>query len=145
MTKKDVFIVEDDALLAWALTVQIEELGYRVAGTAANAPEAVMEVLRLRPAAVLMDVRLAEGTNGFDAARQIRFSSRVPIIFCTAYADVPGIAEEVETIDNCRLVGKPATERQLRRLLNDVLSHADDVGPDGHLRPSAEATAVAAD
>jgi CheY-like chemotaxis protein len=121
MKRPDIFIVEDDALLAWALGAQLEDLGYEVAGSASTAPEAVEAVLRLGPALVLMDVRLAQDTSGFDAAHAIRESSHVPILFCTAYADLPGVADEVRRIRNVRLVGKPVDGRLLRRLLDELL------------------------
>ena len=82
-----VFIVEDDQLLASALSAQVETLGYRVAGTAHTAEEAVRGVLRSRPELVIMDLRLTGFGTGLDAARSIRENLEVPIIFYTAHSN----------------------------------------------------------
>ncbi len=117
-----VVVVEDDKLLAWAVTAQLEDLHYVVAGTAATAEEAVDTVLRLQPAIVLMDIHLEGQRSGLDAAREIRTKSDVPILFCTAFAELPGIAEQVAAIGNTGLVGKPATDEQLDQGLRRLLS-----------------------
>ena len=121
MTSPSVFVVEDDALLAWALSAQLEDLGYEVAGTARTAGYAVAAVLRLAPSLVLMDIRLAGDATGLDAARRIRAWSAMPILFCSAYADLPGVAAEVQRIGNARLIGKPVTNADLRHHLAALL------------------------
>lgn len=125
MNSPDIVVVEDDPLLAWALSAQLEDLGYRVIGTAATAEEAVASVLGLAPDIVLMDIRLAGDGTGFDAARRIRELSDVPILFCSSYADVPGTADEVHAIGNALLTGKPVTGAELRRRLAGLLEEGD--------------------
>jgi two-component system, response regulator PdtaR len=133
MNSPDIVVVEDDALLAWALSAQLEDLGYRVIGTAATAEQAVASVLGLAPDIVLMDIRLAGEGTGLDAARRIRELSDVPILFCSSYADVPGTADEVQAVGNALLTGKPVTGAELRRRLADLLeeSHAPAVAVSG--------------
>ena len=116
-----IFIVEDDALLAWALSAAVEDLGYRVAGTAASAERAVPAVLEAAPMAVIMDIRLAGHLTGLDAARAIRARSNVPILFCTAYADVPEVAQEAKAIGRTWLLGKPVSEAALQEVLTMLL------------------------
>lgn len=143
MTSANVLVVEDDALLAWALSAQLEDLGYRVIGRAATAEQAVAAVRRLAPDIVLMDIRLAGSGTGLDAARRIRALgdvkladvkladvkvSEVPILFCSCYADLPAIAEAVQAIGNARLTGKPVTGAELHRRLGDLLADGDAGG-----------------
>ena len=116
-----IFIVEDDALLAWALSAAVEDLGYRVAGTAASAERAVPAVLEAAPMAVIMDIRLAGHLTGLDAARAIRARSNVPILFCTAYADVPDVVQEAKAIGRTWLLGKPLSETALQEVLTMLL------------------------
>ena len=116
-----IFIVEDDALLAWALSAAVEDLGYRVAGTAASAERAVPAVLEAAPMAVIMDIRLAGHLTGLDAARAIRARSNVPILFCTAYADVPDVVQEAKAIGRTWLLGKPVSETALQEVLTLLL------------------------
>ena len=72
-----VAVVDDEFLIAAGLTLQLEELGMTVCGTAATAEEAVALVQAKRPAVVLMDVRLAGERDGVDAAQTIH-ASRPP-------------------------------------------------------------------
>ncbi len=116
-----IFIVEDDALLAWALSAAVEDLGYRVAGTAASAERSVPAVLAAAPMAVIMDIRLAGHLTGLDAARAIRARSNVPILFCTAYADVPEVVQEAKAIGRTWLLGKPVSETDLQEVLTLLL------------------------
>jgi DNA-binding response OmpR family regulator len=116
-----VFIVEDDQLLASALSAQVEMLGYRVAGTANTAEDAVRGVLQARPQVVIMDLRLTGYSTGLDAARSIRKDLEVPIIFYTAHGNDNALAREVATMGNAQLLQKPAQEQTLLAAITGVL------------------------
>ena len=116
-----IFIVEDDALLAWALAAAVEDLGYQVAGTVASAERAVPAILAAAPMAVIMDIRLAGHQTGLDAARAVRARSDVPILFCTAYADVPEVVQEAKAIGRTWMLGKPVSEARLQEVLTLLL------------------------
>jgi DNA-binding response OmpR family regulator len=119
-----VFIVEDDQLLASALSAQVEMLGYRVAGMAKTAEEAVRGVLQSQPEVVIMDLRLTGWATGLDAARSIRRDSEVPIIFYTAHGSDNALQQEVATMGNAQLLQKPAQEQTLLAALSGVLRWA---------------------
>jgi len=108
-----VFIVEDDQLLATALSAQVEMLGYRVAGTAHTGEDAVRGVLQSKPEVVIMDMRLAGWMTGLDAAKSIRRDLEVPIIFYTAHGGDSALKQEVATMGNALLLQKPALEQTL--------------------------------
>jgi DNA-binding response OmpR family regulator len=63
MQQPTLLIVEDDMLLARALTFFAEDLGYRVLATADTEQGAVDVVNECRPDVVLMDIKLMGG-NG---------------------------------------------------------------------------------
>lgn len=116
-----VFIVEDDQLLATALSAQVETLGYRVAGTANTGEDAVRGVLQSRPEVVIMDMRLGGWMTGLDAARSIRRDLEVPIIFYTAHGGDSVLKHEVATMGNAQLLQKPVQEQTLVAALAGVL------------------------
>ena len=116
-----VFIVEDDELLASALSAQVETLGYRVAGTADTAEEAVRGVLQSRPAVVIMDLRLAGFGTGLDAARSIRENSAVPIIFYTAHSNDNALQQEAARMSNAQVLQKPVPEQILLAAITGML------------------------
>jgi CheY-like chemotaxis protein len=113
-------IVEDEVILAMALTLMLEDWGHRVVGTADTEVGAMVLVKDERPDLIVMDIRLGRRDNGLRAARLIRASSDVPIVFCTAYADSPPIKAQVATIGNAYLVGKPVDEEQFEWLLRTI-------------------------
>ena len=116
-----VFIVEDDQLLATALSTQVEMLGYRIAGMASTGEDAVRGVLQSRPQVVIMDVRLHGRMTGLDAARSIRRDLEVPIIFYTAHGADSALKREVATMGNAQLLLKPAQEKTLLAALAGML------------------------
>lgn len=116
-----VFIVEDDQLLASALSAQVEMLGYRVAGMANTAEDAVRGVLQAKPQVVIMDLRLTGYATGLDAARSIRQNLEVPIIFYTAHGNDNALKQEVASMGNAQLLQKPAQEQTLIAALAGVL------------------------
>jgi CheY-like chemotaxis protein len=109
-------IVEDEVVLAMALTLMLEGWGHQVVGTADTEAGAVALIDAKQPDAVLMDIRLGRGESGLAAARLIRRTSDIPILFCTAYADAP-VQAEVRALGNTHFVGKPVDEDRLESLL----------------------------
>jgi DNA-binding NarL/FixJ family response regulator len=133
-----VVIIEDELILAQALAELAEESGIRVLGMAATEADAVDMVLRLQPGVVLMDIKLAAQGSGISAARLIRRHSRVPIVFCTSYADTDGVEESVLGFGNTAMIGKPFDNEQLSALLFQAI--AGSASPSGG--PTGSATAL---
>ena len=67
-TKVCVAVVDDEFVIAAGLSLQLEDMGLEVCGTAATCEEAVALVLDQRPEVVLLVVRLAGDKDGVDAA-----------------------------------------------------------------------------
>src|SRR3546814_15982764 len=61
-----ILIVEDEFMLALAIEEMVQEIGYTVCDAVATAPAAVAAAERHRPDVVLMDIRLAQGTDGVE-------------------------------------------------------------------------------
>ena len=118
---RTILIVEDEPLIAWSLADMAEDLGYDIIGPVATELEALDEVTRQRPDAILMDLRLSGGGSGLSAARRIREAAETPIIFCTAYAGEAGLREEMMAVRRSTLITKPVQRIQLQRALSDAL------------------------
>ena len=116
-----ILIVEDEPLIAWALADMVRELGHEVLGPVATERAAVEETARLSPDVVLMDFRLAGGGSGLAAARRIRERKDLPIVFCTAYAEEPGLRAEMLAVPRAILLGKPIFRASLQRGLEQLL------------------------
>jgi two-component system response regulator RegX3 len=82
MAKRRILLIEDEESISEPLAAALEREGFAatVAGTAADGVEA----FRTRnPELVLLDIMLPDG-DGRDVLRQIRASSRVPVVMLTA-------------------------------------------------------------
>ena len=113
-------IVDDELMVAWGLGETARELGWKVCATVTTQESAVEAASHLKPDAILMDYRLANGGDGLVAARRIREATDIPIIFCTAYAT--GLRPEVLSVPRAQLIAKPARLSYLRQALAWAIS-----------------------
>ncbi len=111
-----VLIVEDDAIIALHLAMLVAELGYEVCATAATAAAAIALAAVHKPDVVLMDIRLAQGSSGIEAAREIYAQQALRCIFLSGNLDdATRLAlQPYEPID---FVGKPVLPLALQRAL----------------------------
>jgi len=116
-----VAVVDDEFLIAAGLTMQLEELGMTVCGTAATAEEAVALVQANRPAVVLMDVRLAGEGDGVDAALAIHATVGSKVIFVTGSRE-PATLDRIQQDHPAGVLFKPVTDRQLREAIDQALA-----------------------
>ena len=77
-----ILVVDDEPSYRDALSVALQREGFAV-DTAADGVEALERVAASRPALILLDVMLPR-ISGVDVCREIRKTSRVPIIMVTA-------------------------------------------------------------
>jgi DNA-binding NarL/FixJ family response regulator len=87
MLGRSVLIVEDEALLRELLAHTLEARGFIVT-TAASAADAKRIFAQIDPDAIVLDVDLGRGPNGFDVAESIRLQApHVGIVFLTNLPD----------------------------------------------------------
>lgn len=98
----------------------IRTLGYEVCATVSTAGAAIAQAPGCD--AVLMDYRLADGGNGLEAARTIRESADMPIVFCTAYAEESALADEMRAVPHAALIAKPVSQAKLQEALAQVFA-----------------------
>jgi CheY-like chemotaxis protein len=124
--QRRLLIVEDEVMVAWALVETVHDLGWKVCATVTTEHAAVEATAHLKPDAILMDYRLAEGGDGLLAARRIREATDVPIIFCTAY--VAGLRSQILSVPHVQLVGKPVRPLSLKKALEAAIKVDSDQG-----------------
>lgn len=82
-----ILIVEDDAIIAFDLAETVRGMGHTVCGNATTMEQALALAAEHAPTLALMDIRLAEGDNGIEVARELRRQRFLPVIFVTAFPD----------------------------------------------------------
>jgi CheY-like chemotaxis protein/DNA-directed RNA polymerase specialized sigma24 family protein len=82
-----VMIIEDESIIAMYLQTLVEDLGHTVMGIATTHAEAVALMDTGRPDLILADIRLADGSSGIDAVKEILEMCDLPVIFITAFPE----------------------------------------------------------
>jgi PAS domain S-box-containing protein len=94
--RKQILVVEDEALIAADLQSRLERLGYNVPAIARSGKEALQLAEERAVDLVLMDIRLHGAMDGIVAAQALRTSHATPVVYITAHADR-------ETIERAKL------------------------------------------
>lgn len=104
-TKKHILLVEDQALIAMAGTMQLEKYGYavRTVSTGEKAIAAVQEYSDID--LILMDIDLGSGIDGTQAAEVILKDHDLPVVFLSSHTE-PEIVEKTEKITSYGYVVK---------------------------------------
>jgi DNA-binding NarL/FixJ family response regulator len=87
-------LVEDHPLVAQAMGLYLAEAGHEIVGIAADAHEAVELAGTMHPDLALVDVQLAYGTSGIDAAREMLAQHNVRSLFVTSHYDAARAAND---------------------------------------------------
>jgi len=116
-----VLIIEDEPIISLDLQSIVREMGHEVVATATTRDEAVRAARRTEPGLVLADIKLADGSSGIDAVRQILSEVQVPIIFITAYPERLLTGERPEPTF---LVTKPFVPETVRVAISQALLFA---------------------
>jgi len=81
-----VLIVEDEAIIARCLSMDLKDEGYTVCDLVASGEEAVKKAKSENPDIIFMDIHLAGEIDGIDAAMEIVKQKKIPILFMSAFS-----------------------------------------------------------
>lgn len=95
MSKATILIADDELLILATLGIGLRDAGYDVL-EAASGEEAVAMCKQYIPDLAILDVCMPPGMNGIVAAREIRKSTDVPVLFLSAYGDDKTVQRAVE-------------------------------------------------
>ncbi len=84
---KDIFVVEDDALIAMLLEDMLGDIGYRVSATAGDLDQALAKAESTEFDAAILDVSLA-GRSSLPVAKRLDVRGK-PYVFATGYDEPP--------------------------------------------------------
>lgn len=120
---KAILVAEDEVFIALDLEAFLQEHCYEVCGIATTANEAVELAIEHGPALALVDVNLADGSNGLEAVEVLRRRG-IPSIVISGHAG----RREVEEAGAIGLVAKPFDFAKLLHLIRETLSTPYKVG-----------------
>jgi CheY-like chemotaxis protein len=113
-----IMIIEDEPLIAMDIEQMVETLGHEVVGIARTHQEALKLYNAEKPAMVLADIQLADGSSGIDAVNDILKTDAIPVIFITAFPERLLTGERSEPTF---LVTKPFNPDMVKALISQAL------------------------
>jgi DNA-binding response OmpR family regulator len=124
-----IVVVEDDPHIADLIELYLRQDGHRVI-QAGSGEEGLQAIVREKPRLVILDIGLPGAIDGFEVCRQLRSSSRVPVLMLTARD------EEIDRILGLELgaddyVTKPFSPRELAARVKAILRRAEGPLPVG--------------
>lgn len=118
---KSAFIIEDNALNRVSLETILEDHGYRIVGSYANAEEAWEVLKNTKVDIVLIDINLAGDKDGIWIGNKIREHNDTAFIYLTAYGDKETLRNVKKTKPNGYLM-KPYNEPTLLTTIDIAIS-----------------------
>jgi len=115
-----ILIVEDEAIVARDIRVQLQELGYDPLPHTGSGEQAIVLAREFRPDLVLMDIELSGAMSGIQAAQAIRKELFIPVVYLTAFADDETVAATRKT-EPFGYILKPFSQRDLRTAIEVAL------------------------
>lgn len=112
-----ILIIEDEALVAMELRFVLEDLGYDVVGTAAEARTAREIVRETEVDLALVDIHLSDGPTGIELGRELGQEIGVTVLFMTAN---PGMVRE-GVAGTIGVLSKPTDERAVQTAVDYAL------------------------
>ena len=115
--KLKVLIVEDEALVAMGLKKYLDKLGVDALNPVANGEDAIKVALHENPSLILMDIRLAGGLDGIEAAEEILKKKKIAIVFMTGYA-TEYIQERAQKVNPIDFLEKPVNLDKIKQIID---------------------------
>jgi len=120
-----ILVVEDEHLVALDIQLRLERMGHMPI-VVYSGEDAIEQASDGDFDLVLMDIKLKGTLDGIDAARKLRASYDLPIIYLTAYADNHTL-ERARVTEPYGYVLKPFQERELKAAIEMALQrHGSD-------------------
>ena len=114
-----VVLAEDEALIAADTVQELERNGLSVLACVRTADEVVEAVIRHAPRLVVLDIELARGSSGIDAAERLAARDGRRCVFLSGVLDA-ATRERLVRLDPIAVLSKPFLVSQLIEVLPSI-------------------------
>lgn len=121
-TMSKILIVENTALTALRLKMELETAGYTITDTCVTADEAISSIIQRPPDIVLLDFHLDKNTQGDTVAHFLNENYNIPIIYLSQYADDKTI-NSVNKTQFYAYLTKPFLPNAVKLTIQQALKH----------------------
>lgn len=118
-----ILVVEDEAIIAMDIQLMLRRLGFNQLEVVDTGEESIRKVATKKPHLVLMDIKLKGELDGVEAAKQIFYEYRVPVIYITAFGDEDTL-ERVNGSARYGFITKPFEETEFQTTIQSALKDA---------------------
>ena len=87
MLKSKILIVEDDAIEAMDIRINLENMGYDVSAVTSSGEEVFQSISQTKPDLVLIDIIIKGKMNGVQVAQKIKEEYDIPFIYLTSNSE----------------------------------------------------------
>jgi DNA-binding LytR/AlgR family response regulator len=124
--KVKVVVVEDEIFIAESLRIMLESLGYEVPAMFSSGTEVIKNFKPGFADIVIMDIELANNTNGIDTAIELKKICDPPIIFITSNTDERVRKKAIYGTSALHYISKPFTKLDISIAIDLTLKLAGD-------------------
>ena len=114
-----ILIVEDEPIVAQEMALTLADAGHQVIGIANDGATAVRHALAANPELVLMDIQLANNSDGIETAKLMQAQASVPVVFVSANLD-PNTRQRAAAANPVGYLVKPYSPDQLLKTVTAV-------------------------
>lgn len=118
MNKVRILIVEDEVIISSALKAMLEGLGYEVPAIYRSGKDLLANFREDTVDMIMMDIQLADNTNGIDTSKALGKLSDVPIVYITNNKEDKVRKKAIDETNAVYFINKPFT-------INDICSAID--------------------
>ncbi|MBN2547057.1 MAG: response regulator [Spirochaetes bacterium] len=121
MKKKDikVIIVEDDVLIRLLTNKILMRNKCTIVGETSYAEESIEMARNFNPDLICMDIKLAGNMDGIEAAKILDKTSKIPIVFISAY-DYQNKIDQLKLKNKKFFLEKPIDEKKLVDIIDKI-------------------------
>lgn len=118
-----ILVVEDEAIIALDIQSILRKIGFVQAEVVHSGEESIQKVAAGKPHLVLMDIKLKGNLDGIQAAHEIFFQYKVPVVYITAFGD-EGTLKRANGTARYGFITKPFEEADLQSTIQNALQKA---------------------
>ncbi len=97
MAGQRILVVEDNPVINLDIQMHLQDLGFRLAGSAYNRQQAERILQTTEVDAAILDIHMVEADDGIQLARFIQERYRIPFIFLTSFSDFKTVSLAKQT------------------------------------------------
>lgn len=112
MYKSKIMIIEDDAIEAMDIKLNLESMGYDVPAVAGSGENALPKISECKPDLVLIDIIIKGSMNGLEVAQRIKDEFDLPFIYLTSHSD-KGTMQKAKLTEPFAYLMKPFDSKEL--------------------------------